>query len=316
MDQQALGSKYWSLIAAIGCLISIDIYRATIIDMDAHKWIAAQAISRRDEDFYYFALLEGYDSIFLNSLINRNYDQALVSGLKYSKLFACLGDKSRDAGTVAEPETLDDFVPRSLSLWIEWVPFLVLEPILMVILTADDIAEVSIGKWSEVFIETFGRDSPAMDFLEGLQRVINASFGEKDALDEIRESAYGSDGVSYRSRLLSTLALCGSRYANINDALSAQFRVLNILNQRIEESHWIVFYFEMIKARWQFLAREQKFLLRAPSFWSKTILDALEGASPSVPDLARILLLIGEATGMSWQSEMLDRLNQCTHSRK
>ena len=27
MDQQALGSKYWSLITGIRCLISIDIYR-------------------------------------------------------------------------------------------------------------------------------------------------------------------------------------------------------------------------------------------------------------------------------------------------
>jgi len=46
--------------------------------------------------------------------------------------------------------------------------------------------------------------------------------------------------------------------------------------------------------------------------WSEKIVTAISSSSPTVSDLARILLLIGESTGIGWPKEMLSRLRELT----
>jgi len=48
----------------------------------------------------------------------------------------------------------------------------------------------------------------------------------------------------------------------------------------------------------------------SPGIWSEKILSAISLSSPTASDIAKILLIVGEATGIRWPDEMLSELRQ------
>ena len=48
----------------------------------------------------------------------------------------------------------------------------------------------------------------------------------------------------------------------------------------------------------------------SPGIWSDKILDAISVLAPTASDVAKLLLLVGEATAITWPNEMLFELRQ------
>jgi hypothetical protein len=288
-------------------------FAASIMNKDSHQLIANRAISNKSKEYNYLAQLEGYHSLFLNALVTRNFDRAIKFGSKYSKLLACLPDRSADPSRAFEPEDNKRINPKSISSWAETFLWLVLEPILMAIYAMDVTVELPIIRGASCLEDPLRSQIVVLDSIKWLEKTVYAISGDNETLENIRRAARSNTGAESANRL-STLALCGSKNITINDTLSAQFGILSTINQKIQESHWILFYHDMIRTRWSFLVKHQKFLLKTPNYWSKTILEALLSSSPKIPDLARILLLVGEATGANWPSEMLGRLKDYANS--
>lgn len=108
--------------------------------------------------------------------------------------------------------------------------------------------------------------------------------------------------------------MCVSPDIQLSETMSAQFSMLkNMILPVMASSHWAIFYFRMVAKRWNYLANNQKFLMLLPSIWSEKILDTISVASPTASDVAKLLLLIGEATSINWPKEMLFELKEISH---
>jgi hypothetical protein len=70
----------------------------------------------------------------------------------------------------------------------------------------------------------------------------------------------------------------------------------------------------MVAKRWTFLAREQRFFIRSPTFYAPKILDAASQKVPTIAECAALLLVVGEAAGLSWPPNMLASLNELTQT--
>ena len=49
-------------------------------------------------------------------------------------------------------------------------------------------------------------------------------------------------------------------------------------------------------------------MMLSPGIWSDKILDAISVSAPTASDVAKLLLLVGEATAIKWPEEMLSEL--------
>ena len=66
----------------------------------------------------------------------------------------------------------------------------------------------------------------------------------------------------------------------------------------------------MVAKRWIYLATEQKFFLSSPMFYASRILGAASQTVPTISECAKLLLLVGEATRLTWPEPMLRRLKE------
>ena len=82
------------------------------------------------------------------------------------------------------------------------------------------------------------------------------------------------------------------------------------MHPMMESGYWAIFFYNMVVKRWTFLAENQRFLMISPGIWSEKILSAIPFSSPTASDIAKILLLIGEATGIRWPGKMLSELQK------
>jgi hypothetical protein len=64
----------------------------------------------------------------------------------------------------------------------------------------------------------------------------------------------------------------------------------------------------MVAKRWSYLATEQRFVLNSPTFYASRILQAASQTVPTISECASLLLLVGEATRLTWPQPMLGRL--------
>ncbi len=127
----------------------------------------------------------------------------------------------------------------------------------------------------------------------------------------IRGDAWDSSGESEQTRRLSILAMCVSPDIQLSETMSAQFSMLkNMMLPAMANSHWAIFFYRMVVKRWTHLANNQKFRMLSPGIWSDKILDAISVSAPIASDVAKLLLLVGEATAIAWPKEMLSELRQ------
>lgn len=282
----------WALLAK---------YSASQADNYFIDSITKRATIRIDGGQYYFALMEAYYAIFLNALVNRDFDRAVEAGIEYAKLFAMLSYYKEDRGELSnlgEPIDLDGYFKEPgqefYVKWSECMPVLIVEPMMMFICILDELPILGSSKWIFNLIDIFGKDEKVVQTVKWLKKVVSSVFGDKAAIEEVKLSTRNPSGPSEHTRRLSILAMCVSTHIQVPEVLSAQFSMLKtMMFPMMANSYWAIFFYNMIVKRWTFLAENQRFLMVSPGIWSEKILSAISLSSPTASDIAKILLLVG-----------------------
>ena len=293
-------------------------YSASFGDMDFIDSISKRAIIRIDGKQFFLALTETQHAIYLNSLVNREFDRAFDAGMEYAKLFAMLPDYKTLMGerwNLNEPVDIDRYLQNLdqgfYDKWSEGLSTLILEPMMIFICALDEQPKFDFSRWVDQFINTFGEEHRSVKFVKWMGKVISAVFGGSDAIEMIRRNAWETSSESEQTRRLSILAMSVSSNIQLSETLSAQFSMLKTMMLPVmANSHWAIFFYRMVAKRWTYLANNQKFLMLSPGIWSDKILDAISVLAPTASDVAKLLLLVGEATAITWPNEMLFELRQ------
>lgn len=292
-------------------------YSASNADKDFMDSITKRATIRIDGKQYYLALMEAYYAIFLNSLVNKGFDRAIEAGIEYAKLLA-IPDYKESRGELwklNEPVNLDSYFKEPgqefFTKWSEFISAAIIEPMMMFICSSDELPSLDFPNWFDKLTDIFGGKDKAVKSVKWLERVVSSVFGDETAIEEVRIDVTSTSGQSEHTRRLSILAMCASTHIQLSDVLSAQFSMLKTMMLPVmANSYWAILFYNMVVKRWTFLAENQKFMMVSPRIWSEKILSAISFSSPTASDIAKILLLVGEATGIKWHGEMLSELQK------
>lgn len=293
-------------------------YSASFADISFVDSIAKRATVRIDGKQFLLALVETYHAIYFNCLVNMEFDRALDAGREYAKLLTILPDYKTIMG---ERRKLNDLVDidsylqnRDQGFYDRWSQVLaasILEPMMMFICALDEQPKIDFSRWVDQFIDTFGQEDSSVKFVKWMEITIGASFEDSDLIEMISKDAWEASIASEQTRRMSILAMCVSPNIQLSETLSAQFSMLkNMMYPALGDSCWAIFFFKLIAKRWTYLVNNQKFLLRSPGIWSDKILDAIAVSAPTASDVAKLLMLIGEGTSITWPKEMLSELRE------
>lgn len=293
-------------------------YSASHSDKDFIDSIAKRATIRIDGGQHYFALMEANFAIFLNALVSRDFNRAIEAGIEYAKLSAILPvyKKSREElWKLNEPVNLNAYFKEPgedfFTNWSVLIAELVIESMVMFICILDELPSIDFQKIFDGLTDIFGGKDKAVNSAKWMEKVAFSIFGDESAIKEIREDARSFSISSEHTRRLSLLAMCASKYYHPSEVMSAQFSMLKtMIHPKMISGYWAIFFYNMVVKRWTFLAENQTFLMVSPKIWSKKILSAISFSSPTSSDIAKILLLVGEATRIRWPDEMLSELEQ------
>ena len=293
-------------------------YSASFADMDFIDSIAKRAKIRIDSKQMFLALTETYHAICLNSMVKREFDRALEAGMGYAKLFAILPDYKTSMGdhwNLNESVDIDSYLQKLdqgfYDKWSEGLCPLILEPMMMFICALDEQPKIDFSRWVDLFKDTFGEEHRSVKLVKWMETAVFAAFGGSDAIEMVRRNAWETSSESEQTRRLSILAMCVSSNIQLSETLSAQFSMLKTMMLPVmANSHWAMFLYRMVVKRWAYLANNQKFLMLSPGIWSDKILDAISVSSPTASDVAKLLLLVGEANAITWPKEMLSELRE------
>jgi len=293
-------------------------YSASFADMDFIDSIAKRAKIRIDGKQFFLALTKTYHAIYLNSMVKREFDRALEAGMAYAKLFAMLPDYKTSMGdrwNLNEPVDIDSHLQNLdqgfYDKWSESLSAFILEPMMMYICALDEQPKFDFSRWVDQFMNTFGEQHRSVKFIKWMKKAISAAFGNRDAIEMIRKDAWEASIESEQIRRLSILAMCVSSNAQLSETLSAQFSMLKTMMLPVmANSCWAIFFYRMVAKRWTYLANNQKFLMVSPRIWSDKIIYAILVSAPTASDVAKLLLLVGEATTTTWPKEMFSELRE------
>ena len=296
-------------------------YAASFAEMDFIDSIAKRSMARTDGKQIFLALTETYKAIYLNSLVNLDFSKALQAGIEYAKLFAMLSDyKSSMDGRWNLNELVDvesdsqDLSMGLYDMWSDGLSALILEPMTMFICSLDKEPSLDFPKWLDLMIDTFGEEHKLIEIVKWMEKIVSAIFNGGEEIEMIRRDAWDVSADLQQTRRLSIIAMSVLPNVQLSDTLSAQFSMLKNMTQPLmEDSHWGLFFFRIVVKRWTYFANNQKFLMLSPSAWSTMILDAVSAASSTASDVAKLLLLVGEATATKWPKEILSELREISN---
>lgn len=291
-------------------------YSASFIDMDFIDSIAKRSNIRIGSKQTFLAVTGTYHAIFLNSLVNNEFNRSLEAGMEYAKLFTRLSysiTMMSDRFDLNEPmdmENLNENHDRKYyDKWFKTLSWIVIEPMIMFICGLDEQPKINFSKWVDHFKDTFGKQHRYVKYIRWVEKSILAAYGDSGAIEMVKKNTLETSNESGSTRRLSILAMCASSYFQISATLSAQFSMLKAMTlPGMGNNHWGIFFYMMVIKRWSDFAKNQKFLMVLPELWSAKILDSIAISSPTASDIAKLLLLVGEANAVSWPQEMLSDL--------
>ena len=158
--------------------------------------------------------------------------------------------------------------------------------------------------------DVFGSDSVALKNLEWIDIGLRATNGDEAATTEAKITAQRSDEQTPGARRLAQIICCASKALSTFDCVSAQTLVLLGMPPVLYKAVFGQAFTRMVAKRWIYLATEQKFFLSSPTFYASRIVDAASQTVPTISECATLLLLVGEATRLTWPQPMLLRLRE------
>lgn len=296
---------FWAMLA---------VYAAWHAPYDRVKSFTAQALKATLEGQWYLAVWSARQALFANDLAKENFDAAFISGLEYLRIQA-IGSILKENGQESIMmgfSSLDSFELTAVQQdrWAEVVPSLVFEPILSTLCSTDKSLEINFEKCRRTFCNVFGSKEVILKNLEWMEIGLRATNRDEDAIQRAKRA--GQDPIEQTPGVqrLAQLICCASKALSPLDCISAQASFLVAMPPVADKTVFGQAFTRMVAKRWIHLAKEQKFSLSSPSFYASRILSAASQNVPTISECAILLLLVGEATRLTWPQPMLRRLKE------
>ncbi len=294
---------YWAMLA---------MYAAWYAPTVQVKSLAKPALRVTSEGQYYLAVWTTRQALFANNLANEDLDAALTSGLEYVRIQA-IGSALREDGKESIMmgfADLDSFelTPVLRDRWVEIVPSLVFEPILMTLCSIDKPVKIDLDKWRSTVSDVLGPEHTLLKNLKWMDVGLKTTTGDEVAISEAKTIAQKSDEQS--AGRLAQIICCAAKALAPLDCLSAQASFLLGMSPVLYKTLFAQAFTRMVAKRWIYLATEQKFFLTSPMLYASRILDAASQIVPTISDCASLLLVVGEGIRATWPHQMLQRLRE------
>ena len=276
------------------------------------KSFAAKGLKATSDGQWYLAAWSARQALFASDLAEGNCDAALLSGLEYLKIQA-IGSVLKEDGKEAIMMGFADLdsvelTPVIRDRWAEGVPSLVFEPILATLCSTDKPLEIDFEKWRREICDLFRSNEMILDNLEWIQIGLRATLGDEEAIKKAKNAGQNPAEQAPGIQRLAQLICCALKSLSPLDCISAQASFLVAMPAVLNRTVLGQAFTRMVAKRWIYLATEQKFFLSSPTFYASHILGAASQTVPTISECANLLLMIGEATRLSWPEPMLDRL--------
>jgi hypothetical protein len=294
---------FWAMLA---------VYAAWYASYDRVKFFATRALKETPQGQWYLAVWSARQALFTNELAKKDFDTALVAGLDYLRI-QTIGSVLRIDGkesTIIDYCDLDSFELTEIQRdqWAQVVPSLVFEPILMTLCSTDTPVDINLDKWRSTLRDIFGPNNALSNNLKWMDVGLRATNGDDAAISEAKNTAQKSD--EQISQRLAQIMCCAAKNLSPLDCISAQASVLLGMSPGLYKTVFAQAFTRMVAKRWIYLATQQKFFLSSPMFYASRILDAASQIVPTISECASLLLLVGEATRLTWPELMLRRLKE------
>ncbi|MBI2230211.1 MAG: hypothetical protein HYU46_14075 [Deltaproteobacteria bacterium] len=247
-------------------------------------------------------------------LAEESFDAALVSGLEYLRIQA-IGSVLKEDGKESIMMGFADLDSFDLTQvlrdrWAEGVTSLVFEPILATVCSTDKPVEIDFDKWRRTLCDIFGSNDMILKNLEWMEIGLRATANDEDAIQKAKSTSQNPDEQTAGVQRLVQLICCASKGLSPADCISAQASFLIAMPAVLNKTVLGQAFTRMVARRWIYLATEQKFFLTSPTFYASRILGAASQTVPTISECATLLIVVGEATRLTWPQAMLRRLRQ------
>lgn len=287
---------FWAMLA---------VYSAWYAPYERVKSFAAWALKVTPQGQYYLAAWSAEQALFANELAAEHFDEALISGLEYLRIRAIgsiLRKDKRESDLLGFVDLESVELTQALrDRWVESVPSLVLEPILMTLCSTDKPVEIELDNWRKVLYGTFGPNETVLKNLEWIDIGLRAMNGDDSAVSETRKASQSADPTAKR---IAQVIFCFSKSFSPRDSVSAQVSFLIGIPAIMYQTVSTQAFTRMVARRWIYLAKHQKFMLSSPRIYAARILDAASQTVPTIAECSSLLLLVTEATGLTWPQSM------------
>jgi hypothetical protein len=278
------------------------------------KSLVKRALMPTPKGQWYLAVWTAHGALFTNYLATEDFDNALNSGLEYTRTQLVAADvleQSEEPPTTIEYGNFD-FEELGIKLrdkWIELVPSQVFEPLLMTLASTDPPCQIDFNRWHDVLVKNFGSHNSIVSGLEWMEIGTRASQGNADAIAKAKDTAMTASVTAPAAQRLAHVICCASKFLPIKECISAQYSFLISIPIRLENTVYAQAFTRLVAKRWIYLAEKQKFMLGSPAFYAPRIRDTASRTVLSISECASLLLMIAEAARFTWPQEMLDSLS-------
>lgn len=301
----------WSLIA---------IYSSINGNYELVKRCATRAMEKRDQGQYTLALIKAWEALFIKELFEENFEQALYSGLQFTRFSALdLTLRSLPGGgqgafaPVDIDKKLAEVGPKMLNSWIDFITFSILEPMLMAILVSKDPLSINFPKLKFIIEKEVGKIDKLEIAIDLIETIIMATFGNEIAINNINK--INKENLSSDLDRLLFIGNCASIYLSLANILSHQASMLiKIASSPVNYTIWIILFYRLISWRWLYLVKEQSFLLSAPRYSIPEIINYCSLKNYDLSDCAKLLILVSSSIGLTIPAEMLIDIKKCIYN--
>ena len=292
-------------------------YGARILPRERVQEWAQLGRKSTSEGQFHIAVWVSWDAVFTNDLFLWDLNAAFQSGLEY---IGCglLAEQIRESSQIQDPINFyGDFqnwrqqlTQGSLDKLPNHFSIGVIQPILMTLCSMESSPSIDLLSWRQALVNILGENEVIDILLEWIEIGIGVTDGVEEAVRKVREFDFTASGIKEEEIRMVQLLIAGSPSLPIRENLSAQASFLLMLFQN---RHFFTYEFSftrMVAKRWIHLAKKQNFLLTTPRLYSSQILDAASSDVPTLQEVATLLLLVGNAIGVSWSDNSLAQLRQ------
>ena len=247
-----------------GCSALLAKYVAWDAPHELVRSFVERALMPTPKGQWYLAVWTSHGALFANYLATEDFDNALKSGLEYTRallLASGLRQQTGDPLTTIEYGNFDfeELGKELCDKWVESISWQVFEPILMTLCSKDSPPQIDFNVWRDVLTKTLGIQEIILNGLDWMEIGLHAMSGEMDAVARAKDLAWEASSIQTGLRRLAQIICCASKVLSPMQCISAQSSFLLSIPATLENTVTAQAFTRLVARRWIYLAREQRF---------------------------------------------------------